>query len=298
MGNRTYAVVTGIFVLVLGGALIAGAIWLKGPSNETRPYVVVSRGSVYGLMPQSTVFFRGVAAGSVESLSFDPKDARAILVRIEINRGVPITRSTVATLNLQGVTGLSQLELENTEANSPPLSTSTQFPASIPLQPSLLDEIGKHGIDVMKQLDLLTTNLNNVLSGSSQRHIQGLLANAEMASAELVTLEQHLDRAAELMPDLARHSTQTLKHVDALLTNLDELSVSLQHLSQNGQTATGEMMSNTLPALNQTLYQLSRAATDIHRLSVGITNDPQRLLLGPQRLLPGPGEPGYKGPMP
>lgn len=295
MDNRAYAVMTGIFVVVLGVGFMVGAVWLKGPATQTQPYVVVSHDSVYGLMPQSTVFFRGVAAGTVESVAFDPRDTRNILIHIDVDQGTPITRSTIAKLNLQGITGLSQLELENTAADSPLLPTNAQSPARIPLQPSILDKVSKSGADAVSQLDSLATSLNRILNGSSQRHIRDLLANVDLASAELVTLERRINRTATVMPSMARKSAATLDHVNELITTLDALGRSLQYLSQSSQYASNELTSRTLPRLDQTLYQMSRAASDIHRLSVDFTNDPQRLLFGPQRPPPGPGEPGYKG---
>lgn len=298
MNSRAYALFTGLFLLLLCAGVILAAIWLSGSHQRTKPYIVVTTGDVNGLSPQSRVSFRGIPAGKVDKLRFDSSDSRRILIYIRVSMDTPVTQDTYAVLKLQGVTGLSQLELESGGTSTVPLATSAQSPAHIPLQPSLLDQLSKSGSQVVTRLDALTASLNQLLDSQNQEHIARLLAQADAASAVLVKLEADLDAAARRVPALADQMQATLKQLDTLTGNLDQLAKNADKLSSSGQTAVHTINSETLPRLNAALIQISAASADIRHLADSLQKNPQQLLMGPQKIPPGPGEPGYKGPPP
>ncbi|MCI0734097.1 MAG: MlaD family protein [Methylococcaceae bacterium] len=149
MGKETYALLTGLFVLTLGSALVAASIWLGHYGEERDVYLVVTQSSVSGLNPESTVLYRGVQVGKVSAISFDPMNSRNILVRIEVDKGLPITLGTYAMLRVQGLTGLAQIELGDSGENQQPLLTNNANPAQIPLQPSLIDKLADSGGNIL-----------------------------------------------------------------------------------------------------------------------------------------------------
>ncbi len=291
MNNRAYALITGIFVLALGTAIIAAAIWLTGTRVATKPYIIATTGSVAGLAPHSTVFFRGLAAGRVNSVRFDARDPRRILIRVEVDAGIPVTRDTYAVFRLQGLTGASLLDLETSGTSRELLATSAQSPAYIPLHASLLDELGTTAPQLMQQLQTLIGALNQLLNTGNRAHVARLLAQADAASAALVRLENNLDIETRRLPALTGQMQATLAQIDRLTANLDQLSVTARAAGQ-------QVNAETLPRLNATLSRISAAADQIRRLAASLHKNPQQLLSGPQSPPPGPGEPGYKGPPP
>ncbi|MGH8292294.1 MAG: MlaD family protein [Gammaproteobacteria bacterium] len=291
MNNRAYALITGIFVLALGTAIIAAAIWLTGTRVATKPYIIATTGSVAGLAPHSTVFFRGLAAGRVNSVRFDARDPRRILIRVEVDAGIPVTRDTYAVFRLQGLTGASLLDLETSGTSRELLATSAQSPAYIPLHASLLDELGTTAPQLMQQLQTLIGALNQLLNTGNRAHVARLLAQADAASAALVRLENNLDIETRRLPALTGQMQATLAQIDRLTANLDQLSVTARAAGQ-------QVNAETLPRLNATLSRISTAADEIRRLAASLHKNPQQLLSGPQSPPPGPGEPGYKGPPP
>ncbi|MGH8282517.1 MAG: MlaD family protein [Gammaproteobacteria bacterium] len=298
MSSRAYALFTGLFLLLLCAGVILAAIWMSGSHQKTKPYIVVTSGDVNGLSPQSRVSFRGIPAGKVNKLRFDPSDPRRILIDIQVSADTPVTRDTYAVLRLQGVTGLSQLELETSGTSTVPLATSVQSPARIPLRPSLLDQLSDTGTKVITQLDVLTSSLNQLLNADNREHIARILTQADAASAMLVKLEADLDATARRMPALAGQMQTTLARLDTLEASLNQLAHHADELSLSGQTAGRRINAETLPRLDAALTQITAASTQIRQLADSLRKNPQQLLLGPKRPAPGPGEPGYKGPSP
>ncbi|HEY4209834.1 MAG TPA: MlaD family protein [Steroidobacteraceae bacterium] len=298
MNNRAYALMTGIFVTLLVVVVVGAGMWMSGLHEKTLPYVVVTTGNVNGLQPQSTVLFRGIAAGTVEKIVFDKSNAANIFVYIDVDEDATVTQATYATLRLQGLTGLSQLSLDNGRGPlaMKVLQTSTDAPARIPMHPSLIDELTDSSGELARRLDQLTAGLAELVNPENRSHIHDLLAHADEAAGRLVTLEKDLDETARRLPALGRQTDATLAEIQRVSVNLNTLSQDLDKVALSGQAAGGDLVGKTLPRLDAALAQINSAAAEVDRLAKDIRRDPQQLLLGPSSPAPGPGESGNKEP--
>ncbi|MDD2768910.1 MAG: MlaD family protein [Methylococcus sp.] len=303
MVKETYALLTGLFVVILGSALIATAFFLGDYGSERDVYIVSTRGAVSGLNPESLVIFRGVRAGKVTSISFAPDDPRTILVRIEVDKGLPITRGTYATLRVQALTGLAQIDLSD-EGNEPePLRTDPQSPAHIPLHPSLLDKLAGSGSDLLTQVAQLTSRLNAFLDDGNKNRIAHVLESLDTAADELVRLERRTEDVLQRFPALDDRLQNALADHSAMARDVRETSRQIRALSADakklvnlGVKAGDALIRDRLPELNALIDDATRTAASLRKLSKTLESDPQALLLGPRPAMPGPGEPGYQEP--
>lgn len=296
MNNRAYALMTGVFLLALTAAIVAAAVWMGGSHSLTRPFLVVTTGDVGGLQPESTIFYRGIAAGTVGHIRLDPQDPQNILIEVNVDSDIPVTHGTFARLKLQGITGQSLLELDyDPNAGAEPLPTSAAAPTRIPMRPSLLDTLSDSGEQLALQLQKLAVSLNELLDADNRGHVKHLLAQADAATEKLAQLETDLDATARKLPEWTRQSQSSFAAMEEAATNIDKLSETL-----NRELATGGLdqggNEGTLQQLDSTLAQINQAAGDIHHLAQNLATDPQRLIYGPARPAPGPGEQGYKEP--
>ncbi|MDA8390594.1 MAG: MlaD family protein [Gammaproteobacteria bacterium] len=293
MNSKSYALRAGLFVLILGATMVAAVLWVAGRRPAVRPYIVVTNGSVFGLKVASTIFFRGIEAGTVRRIRIDPHDPRKIFIIVAIDDRIPVTHGTYAELKLQGVTGLTALELEST-GDLRPLPTSRAHPARIPMRPSLLDALGRASRATLTELTRLGGKLDRLLSADNERHIRVLLTNAANASRQFQAISDNLATASRALPALAQQGQQTLRQLDAVSRRLDRLSGRLNTLVTTAQTAGNTVLAQTLPRINATLDQLRATAADVNALSRSLRHNPQQLLLGAPPQMPGPGEPGYR----
>jgi len=317
MGRETYAFYTGLFVLLLGSALVVLSIWLGHYGEERDIYLVTTQGSVSGLNAESTVLYRGVLAGKVADISFDPKDSRNIFVRIEVDRGLPITHGTYARLRVQGLTGLAQIELGDSGENQQPLLTSPDRPAVIPLQPSLVDKLSESGGNILLRAEQLLTHIDELLDKENQGHLRAILANLEAASGHLDRLERRMDEAfAEVhraatevkgagveIKATGEKAQKTLARLDAFPDDLGRLTAQIHTLAESanalalsGKSATDATAKTTLPKLNAVLEELQTTSAQVRKLTSLLEKDPQAVLYGRPAPEPGPGEPGFKEP--
>ena len=303
MGKETYAWLTGLFVVILGGALVAIAFFLGDYGIERDTFIVTTQGTVSGLNPESTVIYRGVPAGKVVGIHFDPKDVRNIFVRIEVDKGLPVTKGTYATLRIQGLTGLAQVELNDSGENPEVLPTSSHKPAHIPLRPSLVEQLTESGKDLLPQMTQLAVRLNSLVDDENRARIRQILSSLEVGIRELIAVEGRVDQTLAGVPALRKDANRALGEMTALSRDLKETSQHIRRLAKSTEEfvasskRTGEALGNTtVPRINALVDEMQRTTADLRKLAKLFQQDPQMLLLGTEPPPPGPGEPGYQEP--
>jgi phospholipid/cholesterol/gamma-HCH transport system substrate-binding protein len=134
MENKAHAMAAGAFVLVVTALLALLAIWLTRDNTERDLYDMSTSETVSGLQPQAAVRFRGVPVGKVELIGFDAKVKGNVLIRVSIDRGTPVTKSTFATVASQGVTGLGFIQLDDDGKSAERPGCERRRPAAHPDQ--------------------------------------------------------------------------------------------------------------------------------------------------------------------
>lgn len=301
MGNRTYALLTGLFILALGTAIGMVAWWMSGGQTQRVPYVVVSTIEVSGLNDASVVFYRGVRAGRVLAIRFNPDDVREILIDIEVDAELPITAGSWATLRPQGVTGLAQLALHDDGADPVRLATSSSDPARIPMRPGVLQRLTDGGDEVLGTLERLGSSLEDLFSDDNVRRVGSILENVEETTQRLKAFDRRLDPMVEGLPRLTDEAVKLLDELRTLVRGLEVLPSELEgltrdarELSTTGRRIGEELHAELTPALAAALSELSQTGIEIQRLARRLQEQPQSLFHGPQLSPPGPGEPGYR----
>ena len=139
MENRAHALAAGLFAIALGAATLLAVWWFSSQHQDVDTYHLVADGNVSGLSPQAQVRYRGMRAGRVTNIRLNPENPREILVDIEVESDIPVTRGTHASLGSQGVTGMSYVQLDDQGHDTTPLEPGER----IALNPGL--QIGPGG---------------------------------------------------------------------------------------------------------------------------------------------------------
>ena len=311
MESRSYALLTGLFTILLGMALAATFVWFRGDTKSYRDYLVVSKFPVNGLNRQAAVRFRGVEIGKVDDISVDSQDSKNILIRVALDNSVPITRGTFAQLGYQGLTGIAYIVLDDDGSNPAPLQHPVGGLARLEVRGNVFDDLAQSSKALLQQAADLLDRLNKIASDSNQSRIENALVNFEKASAQLepalraipeVTArakqflgeenQQSLRRSLANIEQATNSVTPVVEDSRKVLANMRQLSDKLDKLST---AISSEITDNTLPQVNQLVEQLGQDTQDFHRLVLQIEREPQSLVFGRQRPQPGPGEPGFNG---
>lgn len=275
MENRAHALAAGLFLLLLGAVALATVMWFRGDHIERRALIVVTRESIAGLNVKAPVKLRGVEVGKVESIAFDPADARQILIGLQVNASAPLTRGTYAQLGYQGVTGLAFVALADSGNDQRPLAAVAGDASGAPridLRPTLLDQIADAGPRLLTGADEATRRVNAVLSDPNRAQLEHALAALGTALDEVNQLLAALKPAAQAAGPLLVHLDQASRDADAVLAasaeRLDALRAPLARLDRAVQdfdqlAVDGAALSRELQARSAQIDRLGSAAAQL-----------------------------------
>jgi phospholipid/cholesterol/gamma-HCH transport system substrate-binding protein len=313
MESRAYALITGLFVLGIAGCIVVWAHWLAKTPIARTEYRVVSTGPVSGLNPEAQVRYRGMGVGRVKGIALDPKDPRRILVSIEVDDGIPVTKGTYAQLGMEGITGIAYVHLLDDYANMQPAAKAADGIAELPLKPAFFDTLSDSAEGAIRDARELMAGINGLLTAENRKRIAGTLASLERVSANLeaasARLPQTVARAeAWLSEDNRRLAAGTLEKVNETAQALPQLTREMQLLVKDGRElaaqvgklsaeahgATGAVREDALPRVNALAESVERSSQRVGRLALQLDRDPQSAIFGRKPGRPGPGEPGFQ----
>ena len=300
--------IVGAFVLVLGAALIAGALWLvSGGSFQTKYdfYLAMEDESVAGLNLNAPVKYSGVDVGKVQGIKLDPANPERVQLTFAIVRGTPIKVDTVAVLKTQGLTGIAYVELSGGARDSPLLSATVegQYPV-IRTKPSLSARLENVLTTVLEKLDKTSSNIDALLSNENRDAFKNALADiaivARTIAAKKNTIDSGINSAAKTFDNSARLTAQLGPVVDRIgrgagaLEKLGNDAALASTNASNSVTAVGadvqKFTTSTLTEVQRVLAEISVLTASLRRLSDQTQRDPGSLLRGRSPPLEGPGD--------
>ena len=314
MESRAYALITGLFVLGLAGCIVVWAHWLAKTPLARTPYRVVATIPVSGLNPEAQVRYRGMGVGRVSTINLDKKDPRRILIDVEVNNDIPITKGTYAQLGMEGITGIAYVHLLDDYKDMQAAEKGTAGVVELPLRPAFLDVISDGAEGAVKDARELMANLNQVLAPENRQRLAATLASLERVSANLETAAaklpntisradawmseenrrlatgslEKINETVKALPDLARETQQLVK-------DARELAGQITRLSTEAQGTAGSMREDTLPRVNALAESVERGAQRVGRMAAEIDRQPESLIWGKKPVSrPGPGEKGFE----
>jgi len=307
MGKDSYALITGLFMSVLITGMVFIIIWLGDVQSQTKTYTAETRESVTGLKVGSTVYYRGIAVGKVSAVRFSPDNPDIILVPMEIESDVQLKRGVYAILELQGVTGLTRVSLQDSDNQAEPLLNSDPPESHIPIKPSLIDRLSVSGENTVNETRELMLRLNQLLNEDNIRHVEHILINIESATERFNVLQDQASKALTQVPALTTDARHTFAEVSNLSRDFKQLSSQVQQdlttlsdqssqLLQTGTLVGQQLLQVTLPRANTLMLQMQTTTRRFDRVATTLEIDPQAFLLGAESQPPAPGEPGFKEP--
>lgn len=307
MENRAYAIAVGLFTLLLGSGVVFIVMWFSGDTEKRDTYRLESRFAVTGLNIQAPVRFRGVEVGRVESIAFEDKAARSILIDVSVKRDTPITRGTYAQLGSQGVTGLAYVILDDDGDKPERLSPADSEKTRVPVRQSFFDDVAGSGKLLISDANEVARRLRILLDEKNQAQLMRTLGGLEAATRGIAEAARKLEPAIRNMPAVTDDARKAFARADTLLANMNKLSTELvqrvdtlervskgaEQVGGAAQSLSGAAVDDTLPRINALLEELARNSRNLDRLLVELSEQPASLVFGRPGVAPGPGEAGF-----
>ena len=187
--------------------------------------------NIYGLELQAPVYIRGYKVGQVDNIDYDFTRDSSFTVDISIKRNINLPEGTRMALVSDGIMGGMAIELllPATEVASKEdiayLPTGATIPTTV--VPGLLDGLQESVIQPLSNtLASLDTILGQLETQLDNNHIESILANADLAVADLQTSSQQLKQVmSHQVPSVVTKLDTTMSDLQQVVTDVKAANI-------------------------------------------------------------------------
>jgi phospholipid/cholesterol/gamma-HCH transport system substrate-binding protein len=283
METRANYVAVGAFVLACIVGLMVTVVWLAGIqySQEFVYYQTFLTGPVTGLGKGTTVRYNGIEVGRVDDLAFDPDDPQKTIVTMEVKPGLNIREDSQASIETQGLTGGSYVEISGGTAGSPLLTVKPgqRYPV-IQAAPSTLMQLEESAPKLLAKLNVAADRLNDILSDRNRKDITGILDNLNTLSGTFSRRSGDIDKTLKNVGDASVELKPVLADAD---TTLKSANVSVEKIGKLANDADALVSGPTFSQVGELIADLKKMSVSLTKLSDQLNREPTKLLFGDRR---------------
>jgi phospholipid/cholesterol/gamma-HCH transport system substrate-binding protein len=307
METRANYVAVGAFVLTCVVGLFLALLWLAGSQyrQEATYYQTYFTGGVTGLGKGTKVRYNGIDVGRVTALDFDPDDPKRVIATLAVRPDVPIYEDSVASIESEGFTGGSYVEIEGGTKAAKLLTAKDGQPYPvIPSKESSLAELFASTPQLLDRLNVISERVADLLNDQNRQAIAGLLGNLRDASAVLSRRSGDIDTIIVNLADSAKlvqatltdlhgllqksgnlpdKASATLASADDAAKKLAQLSGDLDDVIKGSKGQLSEATSEGMVQLTALLAETRTLVESLTRLSNQLNRQPTGLLFGDRR---------------
>jgi phospholipid/cholesterol/gamma-HCH transport system substrate-binding protein len=265
METRSNYILVGGFVLSFFVAMVLFIIWIghTGFGTKETEYDIRFKGSVSGLKRGSVVSYRGVPIGHVHDIILDPNDVEQIVVRVRIQQDVPIKQDMQASLETQGLTGASLIQIQGGTQSSPLLQAEPGlYRPVIPSKSSLLEQVTGTVPEVLAHVSRLLEEIRIVFSDENRQ-------------AFTLTM-QNIERITNLLVPSKEHPKTLITELESAAKGLDAALIDFRGLLEENRKGFKEFSTNGVTSFQKFLTEGRDAFAAIRRISESLERSPSR----------------------
>jgi len=276
-------VAVGAFVLACVVGLVITIMWLAGAqySQEWAYYQTYFKGPVTGLGKGTVTRYNGIDVGRVTELKFNPNDPQSVIVTMQVQPNLNIREDSQASIESQGLTGGSYVEISGGTAKSPTLvaKDGQDYPV-IRAKQSTLQQLEQSAPEVVAKLNIAVTRLNDVLSDKNRKSLTNVLSNLDETTSAIAKRSADIDATIKN----ATVATANLRDASASLKpTLDHVDVTVNKFSKVADDADAFLKGDALSQISNMVSEIRRLVTSLTRFSDQLNREPTKLLFGDRR---------------
>ncbi|KTD44840.1 MlaD family protein [Legionella quateirensis] len=307
MESKTNYTIVGLTVLILMAGLLSTALWLSVGFNQKvyTFYTVYLHESVSGLSEESPVKYNGVQVGFVKKIKLNIDDPRQVELTLSIEKGIPITTSTSATLISQGITGVTFIGLSAGSSDLTPLQKMPGEPYPvIPAKPSLFNQLDTILKEVSENVSKVSDQAQRIFNEENAAYIRNTLSNIDKFSEVMASNSKNIDNSLKSADVFLANMALVSKDFPKILKELkvgvkkfntmaDDISIAGKSVSKTmdaGKITVDKISQQTIPPAVLLLRRLNTISANLEKVSNEMRQNPSVVLRGTKPPKPGPGE--------
>lgn len=263
METRAHHLLIGSFMLAFLAGIVAFVLWLAKSEvdREVARYNIFFTGSVAGLGVGGDVRFNGIKVGTVSQITIDRNDTSRVRVTAEVDADTPIRADSEATLQLQGITGVSFVQIFPGSSRAPMLPVvasddPNDYPV-IPSRPSAIDALFEAAPDLVSRaaLALSDENLQNITA-----FIANLRSLSEMLAAREQVIGEAVDSFSQTSADIAKAAAaarEVADRIDNVMVQAESTLKTTNRIIETDVTATMQGAREAVVEAKQVMTRLN-----------------------------------------
>jgi phospholipid/cholesterol/gamma-HCH transport system substrate-binding protein len=293
METRAAYVVVGTFVLALIAGLVVAVLWVaQGQlAQQQARYDIYFASVTTGLVEGSVVQISGVQVGRVVAVALDPRNPQRVRVTVEVKSDAPIRSDSVASIDIQTLTGTASVAITPGSSAAPPIEVAEdqRYPV-IWSRDSEIQKVVASIPDLLAKLTDLTDRVASALDDKNRAALAATLDNLNHVSAAVAARSTDIDHlfadgaadARELRETIASMN-HAVQRVDTVADQAGNALRDVDQLVKDNQAPLKDFTQNGLGELRQLLARTQTLVTAMTRAAETIERDPSSLIYGDRR---------------
>jgi len=283
METKANYVAVGAFVLACVIGLVVTILWLAGAqySQEYAYYQANFKGPVTGLGKGTVTRYNGIDVGRITNLEFDPADPQRVIVTMQVQPNLNIREDSVASIDSQGFTGGSFVEISGGTSNAPLLVAreDQRYPV-IRTRQSTFAQLEQSAPEVVAKLNIAASRINDLLNDNNRRAIAHVLSNLDETTATIARRSADID-AAILNANKAMANLNSA--TAGLKPALEHVDLTLAKYGKVADDADAFINGDGMAQLADLIGEMRRLVVNLDQVSEQINRQPTKLLFGDRR---------------
>lgn len=297
----------GAFVIALTAALVVLIMWMSAGLDHSsyKLYQVFLEESVSGLSIKAPVKYNGVVVGYVAAIKLVPSKPKLVMLILKIQDSLVIREDTTATLDSQGLTGISDIGLRGGSLKSPVLIRKPGDPLPIiQSRPSLFTRLDTVIRDLSENTNRIVQRIDTILDERNEHAIRHSLNNLEKLTQVLAKNTSSMDESfkniavishntaimSKAFPQLSKDAEASLEHLNQMTQSISKTSERVRKTFVNSQTLVSSVTNDLLPQTYNLMTGLSDTLQKTNRVLDAIETNPSVIIRGHKPPPLGPGE--------
>lgn len=271
---ETHANYTRIGFFVLFGFIgtIMFILWLSQSSfSYTQTYYdIFFKGSVSGLKVGSAVQYRGVPIGIVKDVFIPSRNVEEIQVVIAVKNKAIIKSDMIASLESQGLTGISYVQIQGGSKDSPNLEIKEeQQRPVIPSKTSLVEELSTSVPHILKNINDLIGEMHGLFNKENR-------ASLSKAISHIERITEFLTPSTNAKENVMKDMSKTMDTVWDTLSEFKTMSKELKEILKENRQGIKGFSSTGVESFNKFLSEGQETMMSLKRVTTALERSPSR----------------------
>ena len=296
-GNRNLAV--GVFFSVALAGVAGFSMWLAGTkgSQAMSTYSLLFERDVSGLSLGGPVYYLGVNVGNVSGMKLIPGPQVKVRVDIDVLADTPVNGGSYASLNAQGITGVTVINIAGEPGEHEPLQKTEGYDHPlIPVRQTGLSALLSSAPQTIARLNLVLDQAAKLMGEENREAVSQMLLHIETLTSALAqereafaalpaemkalmvetraTMTQVKTVFADVQPDLAI----AMANINTASQNLSSLSSRLDKWLADNEVEFEHFMDNGLGQTPELIYDTRSTLRELEKLLHQLQEDPSQLI--------------------